>query len=64
MKLYDVPNGSMIRVVADAQIPPDHREVSNGEVVKFLRIDGMYSLCIDSGGVAVHLAAWTDVEIV
>ena len=50
MKLYDVPRNTRIRV---------------GEYeLNFKHIDGMYSLSTTDEGELVHLAAWTDVEIV
>ncbi len=52
MKLFEVPRDTIIRV-------PD-----SGEQLHFVKIDGMYSLCIDQTGEPVHLAAWTEVEIV
>lgn len=50
MKLYEVPRDSKIKV--------------DGQVLDFSRVDGMYSLCFDSEGHPVHIAAWTEVEIV
>jgi hypothetical protein len=49
MKLYDVPRNTDILV--------------NGEHIRFHYIDGAYSLCTNSEGHIVHLAAWTDVEL-
>jgi len=50
MKLYDVPCDTRIRV---------------GEYeLNFKHIDGMYSLSYTDEGERVHLACWTDVEIV
>jgi hypothetical protein len=51
MKLYDVPRNSFIRLRCGAELLFDH-------------IDGMYSYCTDTEGNVIHLAAWTDVEIV
>ncbi len=51
MKLYDVPRNSRIRL-------------SNGVELNFHHVDGMYSLCTDDDGNVIHLAAWTEVEIV
>jgi hypothetical protein len=50
MKLYDVPRNTRIKV-EDLEL-------------MFSHIDGMYSLCHDNNGNPVHLAAWTEVEIV
>jgi len=51
MKLYNVPRNSKIML-------------SNGVVLLFHHIDGMYSFCTDSDGKVYHIAAWEDVEIV
>ena len=51
MKLYDVPRNSRISM-------PD------GVELNFHHIDGMYSLCTDDDGNVMHLAAWSDVEVV
>lgn len=69
MKLYDVPNKTRIRIIdedEDVSIPPSHKDVpsfSGGELL-FHHLDGMYSLCIDEHGDTVHIAGWTEVEIV
>ena len=63
MKLYDVKGGSMIKVVDNSATPPDCKNVKAETVLKFCHIDGMYSLCYD-GDQPVHLAAWTEVEVV
>lgn len=57
MNLYEVPAGSKVKIIDPALL-----DIS--EVYKFSHIDGMYSYCTDSEGNVVHLAAWTDVEIV
>ena len=50
MKLYDVPPNTRIKV----------KELE----LMFHHIDGMYSICKTDDGETVHLAAWTEVEIV
>lgn len=50
MKLYDVPRNTRIKV-EDLEL-------------MFHHIDGMYSYCKTEEGETVHLAAWTEVEIV
>ena len=50
MKLYDVPRNSRIGL-------PDGGELN------FSHIDGMYSYCTDDDGKVVHLAAWSDVQL-
>lgn len=51
MKLYNVPNGSRIRL-------------DDGTELNFKRIDGMYSYCKTDEGETVHLVAWTEVAVV
>ena len=51
MKLYEVPKYSTIKL-------------TDGTVLDFHHIDGMYSYCTDSEGKPQHIAAWADVEIV
>jgi hypothetical protein len=50
MKLYEVPRKSYIML--------------EGNQYWFDHIDGMYSFCHDMKGNIVHLAAWTEVEVV
>lgn len=64
MKLYDVPNNSRIRVIDDDPSRPVGDTSPLGEVLSFHHIDGMYSYCKTDDGETVHLAAWTDVEVV
>lgn len=65
MKLYDVPRNSKIKVVDYEQVvPPASKAIIHNETLLFKNIDGMYSYCIDKDGDIVHLAAWTEVEIV
>lgn len=55
MKLYEVPNKSLIKYVD---------ENNNPHIWYFDHIDGAYSFCLDHAGNPVHLAAFADVEIV
>ena len=65
MKLYEVPRGTPVRVVDQvAQIPQGSPKVAAREIIDFHHIDGMYSYCTNQKGETVHLAAWTEVEIV
>ena len=64
VKLYDVPRGSKIRVMGDIIVPPASDTIQEGDILKFSRIDGMYSECYTELGVLVHLSASADVEIV
>jgi len=51
MKLYDVPRNSRIKII-------------EGEELNFRSVDGMYSYCTRDNGEVVHLAAWTEVELI
>lgn len=50
MKLYDVPPKTRIKV-GDTELFFDH-------------LDGMYSCCLTDEEEIVHLARWTEVEII
>jgi hypothetical protein len=64
MKLYDVPRHSKIRIIdEDVKNPPAALVQDTGDVLDFDHIDGMYSLCYDKDGNSVHIAAWTEVEV-
>ena len=52
MKLYEVPRNSRIKVIDD------------GAEYNFRSIDGMYSYCTNDKGDVVHIAAWTEVDII
>lgn len=64
MKLHEVPNGSMIRVLDDLVGPPGAPSIKKGEILYFGNIDGMHSYCERSDGEVVRVLAWADVEIV
>lgn len=63
MKLYEVPNNTRVKVLHPEAPPPGGIEPEEKEY-DFRHVDGMYSLCYDDDGNAVHLKAWTEVEIV
>jgi hypothetical protein len=64
MELYKVPRSSRIKVVRDIKVPPASPIVEEEEILNFSHVDGMYSYCTRDNGEVVHLAAWTEVEIV
>jgi hypothetical protein len=65
MKLYNVPNGSRVRIIDEnTKVPIASPDTPGGTILKFHHVDGMYSYCTDSRGNPVHPAAWTEVEIV
>jgi hypothetical protein len=64
MKLYDVPRNTRIRLIEDARVPVDSANAGKDNELNFSHIDGMYSYCTDDNGDPVHIAAWTEVEIV
>lgn len=63
-KLYDVPRNSRIKILADNdRHPPAHRDFVVGEELFFHHTDGMYSFCMDKDNNVVHLAAYSEVEV-
>jgi len=62
MKLYECKGQSWISVKDDIKVPPGAPEIHKEQVLKFIHIDGMYSLCHDIEGKIVHLVAWAEVE--
>lgn len=61
-ELYNVKNGTKVKVLEDIQVPPGAPEIKKGDVIFFSHIDGMYSLCFDNNDNPIHLAAWSLVE--
>lgn len=62
MKLYETPRNSRIRIMdeeGDIVLDKDGEDL----ILDFRHVDGMYSLCYDKYGEMVHIAAWTDVEV-
>lgn len=64
MKLFNVPEYTYIRVKEDTYTPVGGLLSNTGDVLKFIKIDGMYSICKNHAGEVVHLAAYADVDIV
>ena len=66
MKLYECPRNVQVRVIGGelAKTPIGSPRVEGEEIINFKHVDGMYSLCTNQKGETVHLAAWTEVEIV
>ena len=64
MKLYNVPTNSRIKVIVEDKVPPGKHPIKEGEELNFINIDGMYSHCTKDNGEVVHLAAWTEVELI
>lgn len=61
-KLFDVPRNSMIRLIEKPTIPV--ASPTPDDVLRFSHIDGMYSLCYNHDNTPVHIAAWTEVDVV
>lgn len=64
MKLYNVKRNSRVRLLEDADIPPGAPSVKKGDEIQFGHTDGMYSFCTKDDGTVIHIAAWTEVEVV
>lgn len=63
-ELYNVKNGTNVRVVDDIKVPPAAPPINKGDEIYFSHIDGMYSLCFDKDKNPIHLAAWSLVEVI
>jgi hypothetical protein len=64
MKLYKVKPHSKIKIIdEDVKNPSASLIQKTGDVLDFEHIDGMYSLCYDKDRNPVHIAAWTEVEV-
>ena len=64
MKLYNVKPHSKIRIIdEDVKNPPASLKQNTGDILDFHRVDGMYSLCYDKDKNPVHIAVWTEVEV-
>jgi len=57
MKLYECPRNVLVRSL-------ETEEGDEPLEFKFHHVDGMYSYCTLENGEVVHLAAWTEVEII
>ena len=64
MELFNVPRNSRIKVIVEDKAPPGAPQIEEGEELNFRSIDGMYSYCTRDNGEVVHLAAWTEVEVI
>jgi hypothetical protein len=64
MKLHEVPRNSRIRVISNTKVPPGAPEIKVEQELNFSHIDGMYSYCTTDAGQVVHIAAWSEVEII
>lgn len=60
--LHAVKPGTKVKVLSDIKTPPDAPEIKVNDIIEFIKLDGMYSLCKNSEGENCHLAAWTKVE--
>jgi len=54
MKLYELPRDTYFSIADD----------SRQRVYLFKHVDGMYSVCYNMSDELIHIAAWTDVNIV
>lgn len=61
--LYDVPKNTKIKLIDDIKVPPEALKLKKGDIIKFIYLDGMYSLCYKDG-VKCYLVGWAKVEII
>lgn len=63
ISLYKVPMGTKVRVQEDiVKTAMVSLEVNKGEILKPIRVDGMYVHCKNDQDEDVYVAAWTLVE--
>ena len=63
MKLYEIPDGSQIRLLEDSPGPPGEPVYPKGTEMKFYSLDGMYATCFKDG-VRAYPHCGTEVEII
>jgi hypothetical protein len=64
-ELYKLERNTEFKLAEDPKVPPASLEVSKDfdDIYKLIKIDGMYSYCIDVLTNEVHhFAAWTKVK--
>ena len=62
--MYEVKPHSKIKIIdKNVKNPPVSLEQNTDDILEFEHIDGMYSLCYDKDRNPVHIAAWTEVEV-
>lgn len=67
MKLHEAPRGSYVKILPPShpvRTPPGGLPGAINGVYLFEKTDGMYSVCWDYLSQLVHLAVWTEVEVV
>jgi hypothetical protein len=63
MQIHEAKYRSKVRIIDNPiKTPPLSLEVKKGDVLKVLRLDGMYCNCINENGDRVYVAGWTEVE--
>lgn len=63
MKFYNTPKLSQVKIIGNADVPPETTRVESGEILKFHYVDGVYTVCTNQQGINVFPAVWTEVEI-
>lgn len=64
MKLYEIKKfPAKVRVLDPEGPPPGGVTPEQNTVYTVYNLDGMYSYCKDENGTVVHLAVWTEVEV-
>ena len=64
MKLHEVDNNTWVRLISDAETPIGCPIINAGMIVKFIKPDGMFSVCLTLGGNILHPAMFSEVEVV
>tara|TARA_B110000208_G_scaffold119473_1_gene146078 strand:- start:61 stop:291 length:231 start_codon:yes stop_codon:yes gene_type:complete len=63
MKAYEVKYGTKVVITEEyVKTPPSSIPITKGDVVKILRLDGMYCNGTDKDGNRIYISAMTDVN--
>jgi hypothetical protein len=65
MELYTLRKGDRFRISSSTDyVPKGDPEPDTSIIYRHEKVDGMYSINLSPSGEVVHLAAWTDVEVI
>tara|TARA_R110000803_G_C11925909_1_gene314887 strand:- start:854 stop:1060 length:207 start_codon:yes stop_codon:yes gene_type:complete len=63
MRAYEVKRGTKVVIISeDVWLPPSAIPVTKGDIIKILRLDGMYCNGMDQDGNRIYISAMTEVE--
>ena len=64
-KLYELSSNQKVRIADNkVRVPPEGIPLKKGDIITFIKVDGMYAMCLNDKDQFVHPAAWTLVEAI